>query len=93
MLQGRGRPPRRHRAEGDLVRVVGEGLLDRATYEPTIRKGWSALVRAVHPNGMLGYVQRIGDQPGATSASGTEIYGVGGFLLAGSEVNRLAIKE
>jgi len=46
-------------------------------------------VRAVHPNGMLGYVQRIGDQPGDTSASGTEIYGVGAFLLAGSEIHRL----
>ncbi len=69
---------------------VNEGLLDRATYEPAIRRGWSALVRAVHPNGMLGSVQRIGDQPGDTSASGSEIYGVGALLLAGSEVHRLA---
>jgi unsaturated rhamnogalacturonyl hydrolase len=69
---------------------VNEGLLDRATYEPVIRRGWTALVRAVHPNGMLGYVQRIGDQPGDTSATGTEIYGVGALLLAGSEVHRLA---
>jgi rhamnogalacturonyl hydrolase YesR len=70
---------------------VNHGLLERATYEPAIRRGWAALVRAVHPNGMLGYVQRIGDQPGDTSASGTEIYGVGAFLLAGSEVYRLAL--
>jgi unsaturated rhamnogalacturonyl hydrolase len=69
---------------------VNEHLLDRATYEPIIRRGWAALVRAVHSNGMLGYVQRIGDQPGNTSASGTEIYGVGAFLLAGREVHRLA---
>lgn len=51
---------------------------------------WSALVKAVHPDGMLGWVQRIGDQPGATTASTTEIYGVGALLLAGSEVHRLA---
>lgn len=69
---------------------VNQGLLDRAIYEPVIRKGWAALVRAVHPDGMLGYVQRIGDQPGDTSAEGTEIYGVGAFLLAGTEVLRLA---
>jgi rhamnogalacturonyl hydrolase YesR len=69
---------------------VNEGLLDRATYEPVIRRGWSALVRAVHPNGMLGWVQRIGDQPGDTSASGTEIYGVGALLLAGSEVYQIS---
>jgi rhamnogalacturonyl hydrolase YesR len=69
---------------------VNEGLLDGATYEPAIHRGWAALVRAVHPNGMLGYVQRIGDQPGDTSPSGSEIYGVGAFLLAGTEVHRLA---
>jgi unsaturated rhamnogalacturonyl hydrolase len=69
---------------------INEHLLDHATYEPIVRRGWAALVRAVHPNGMLGYVQRIGDQPGDTSPSGTEIYGVGGLLLAGSEVHRLA---
>jgi rhamnogalacturonyl hydrolase YesR len=71
---------------------VNEGLLDRSTYEPVIRKGWSALVHAVHSDGLLGWVQRIGDQPGDTSASGSEIYGVGGFLMAGSEVIRLAPK-
>jgi rhamnogalacturonyl hydrolase YesR len=69
---------------------VNEGLLDRAQYEPVIAKGWAALVQAVQPDGMLGYVQRIGDQPGDTSKSTTEIYGVGAFLLAGSEVHRLA---
>jgi unsaturated rhamnogalacturonyl hydrolase len=47
-------------------------------------------VRAVHADGMLGHVQRIGDQPGDTTAQGTEIYGVGAFVLAGSEVYRLA---
>ena len=69
---------------------VNEGLLDRAAYTPAITKGWSALVRAVHPNGMLGYVQRIGDQPGDTTAAGTEIYGAGALLLAGTEVHRMA---
>ena len=68
---------------------VNNGLLDRATYEPVIAKGWSALVRAVHPNGMLGNVQKIGDQPENTSADDTEIYGTGALLLAGSEVARL----
>ena len=68
---------------------VNEGLLDRAKVEPVIRRGWSALEKAVQPNGMLGWVQRIGDQPGATSESTTEIYGVGALLLAGSEVVRM----
>ncbi|HUP46625.1 MAG TPA: glycoside hydrolase family 88 protein [Thermoanaerobaculia bacterium] len=69
---------------------VNEGLIDRETFEPVIRRGWSALVRAVQPDGMLGYVQRIGDQPGDTAADGTEIYGIGALLLAGTEVWELA---
>jgi rhamnogalacturonyl hydrolase YesR len=69
---------------------ITHDLLDRATYEPHVRRGWAALVRAMRPDGMLGWVQRIGDKPGATSADTTEVYGVGALLLAGSEVHRLA---
>lgn len=69
---------------------VNQGLLERAVYEPVIRRGWDALVRAVHVNGKLGWVQRIGDQPGATTADGTEIYGSGAFILAATELHRLA---
>lgn len=69
---------------------VNRGLLDRATYEPAARRGWSALVRAVHPDGMLGWVQQIGAEPGSAGADSTEVYGTGALLLAGSEVIRLA---
>lgn len=68
---------------------INNGLLDRARYEPAVRRGWVAIVKAVQPDGMLGWVQRIGDQPGATTASTTEVYGVGALLLAGSEVYAL----
>jgi unsaturated rhamnogalacturonyl hydrolase len=69
---------------------VNRGLLDRATYEPAARRGWAALVRAVHPDGMLGWVQQIGAEPGSAGADSTEVYGTGAFLLAGSEIIRLA---
>jgi unsaturated rhamnogalacturonyl hydrolase len=68
---------------------VNEKLLDRATYEPVILKGWAALQRAVRPDGKLGYVQRVGAAPGDTGPDETEIYGVGAFILAGSEVHHL----
>jgi rhamnogalacturonyl hydrolase YesR len=71
---------------------INNGLLDKATYEPAVRRGWEALVTALHQDGMLGWVQRIGDQPGATSQETTEVYGVGALLLAGAEVYRLAGK-
>jgi unsaturated rhamnogalacturonyl hydrolase len=70
---------------------VNQGLLDAATYEPAIRRGWSALVRSVHPDGKLGWVQRVGSAPDQTSYDGTEIYGPGALLLAGSELYRMAL--
>jgi rhamnogalacturonyl hydrolase YesR len=69
---------------------INEGLLDRATYEPHAMRGWEALVRAVHPDGMLGWVQQIGAEPGSATFESTEVYGVGALLLAGSEMLRLA---
>jgi unsaturated rhamnogalacturonyl hydrolase len=69
---------------------IKQGLLDRATYEPAVMRGWQALVRAVHPDGMLGWVQQIGAEPGSAGADSTEVYGTGAFLLAGSAVHALA---
>jgi len=69
---------------------INKGLLPRSTYEPHVRRGWEALVKAVQPDGMLGWVQRIGYEPGATTADTTEVYGVGALLLAGSEISRMA---
>jgi len=69
---------------------VNHGLLDRATYEPAARRGWAALVRAVRPDGMLGWVQQIGAEPGSAGVDSTEVYGTGALLLAGSEMIRLA---
>jgi unsaturated rhamnogalacturonyl hydrolase len=68
---------------------VNQGLLDRATYEPAAKRGWAALVRAVQKDGMLGWVQQIGAEPGSAGADSTEVYGTGAFLLAGSEIIRL----
>ena len=61
-------------------------LLDKKTYWPVVQKAWTALNGAIHPDGMLGYVQPIGAAPGAVDENSTEIYGVGAFLLAGSEL-------
>jgi rhamnogalacturonyl hydrolase YesR len=65
---------------------VNHGILERRRYLPVVRAAWAALVNAVQADGKLGFVQQIGDQPGATDANTTEAYAVGGFLLAGSEV-------
>jgi hypothetical protein len=72
---------------------VNQGLLDRPTFEPAVRKAWSALVACVDADGKLTHVQPIGADPKKFAESSTEVYGVGAFLLAGSEVYRLAVMQ
>jgi unsaturated rhamnogalacturonyl hydrolase len=69
---------------------VNQKLLARRDYEPAIRKAWQGLVRCVDANGRLGFVQPIGANPATLNASDTEVYGVGAFLLAGSEIYHFA---
>ncbi|WP_420145478.1 glycoside hydrolase family 88 protein [Sphingobium sp.] len=42
---------------------INNGLLSRTEYEPTVRKGWAALQKAIQPDGRLGWVQKVGDSP------------------------------
>jgi rhamnogalacturonyl hydrolase YesR len=69
---------------------VNQGLLDRKTFEPAVRNAWTALVSCVNPDGKLTHVQPIGADPKKFNQEATEVYGVGAFLLAGSEIYRLA---
>jgi unsaturated rhamnogalacturonyl hydrolase len=71
---------------------INAGLLEEARYGAAVRDGWAALARAVRPDGRLGYVQSPNDRPAATDPDDTEPYGTGAFLLAGSEVFRLATR-
>ena len=72
---------------------VDNGLLDRATYQPAAVRGWAALGRAVQPDGMLGWVQQVGDRPDSVSAKETQFYGSGAYLLAGTAMFDLAKKR
>jgi unsaturated rhamnogalacturonyl hydrolase len=74
-----------------LAYGIHAGLLDRATYLPVLARAWNGMVaKALCPDGLLGYVQGVGDRPRPASAGETHDFGVGAFLLAGSEVARLA---
>nr|MCU0363887.1 glycoside hydrolase family 88 protein [Bacteroidales bacterium] len=68
---------------------VRTGILDRDTYLPAVVKGWKTMVNSVWPDGKVGYIQPIGADPKAVTREMTEVYGVGGFLMAGSEIVRL----
>ncbi len=76
---------------------INKGLLDTVTYMPVVVRAWTGMVYdALHSNGMLGYVQSSGKQPSDgqpllyDKAANFEDFGLGAFLLAGSEVYKLA---
>lgn len=68
---------------------INNGYLDKSTYMPAVVNGWKSMVASVWPNGKLGFIQPIGADPKAVTREMTEVYGVGGFLLAGTELTRL----
>ena len=72
---------------------VNNGLLDPTRYSPAIERGWTALSRAVHPDGKLGWVQQVGSGPDDVASDMTQLYGVGAFLLAGAEVRRMRASD
>lgn len=76
---------------------VRKGLLDKAAYLPPAVKAWNAMVTdALHEGGFLGYVQGTGKDPSAGQpvtydrVPNHDDYGVGAFLLAGSEIYKLS---
>ncbi len=71
---------------------VNNGYLDKDLYLPAVIKGWKSMVASVWPDGKLGYVQPIGADPKSVTGEMTEVYGVGGLLLAGSEITRMNLK-
>lgn len=69
---------------------INNGLLDKATYLPAVKKAWVGLNSLIQPDGRVGWVQPIGADPRKNfSAESWEVYGTGAFLLAGSEVIKL----
>jgi unsaturated rhamnogalacturonyl hydrolase len=71
---------------------INHRILDRGTYLPVVRKGWQGLLAHVYEDGRLGSIQPIGAAPGAYSVTSSYVYGVGAFLLTGSEVIELSKK-
>jgi rhamnogalacturonyl hydrolase YesR len=72
---------------------VNHGVLDRATYLPVIAKAWRGLVGEIYADGRLGNIQQTGAAPAHYLPSSSYTYGVGGFLLAGAEVEKLSEKH
>jgi uncharacterized membrane protein YgcG len=77
---------------------INEGIISKKTYLPVVVKAWNALMtESLHPNGFLGYVQGTGKEPkdsqpvGYDNVPNFEDFGLGCFLLAGSEMYKLGV--
>lgn len=77
---------------------VRHGLLPRKKMLPVLAHTWDALVTTcLHADGFLGYVQGTGKEPKDSQPVGYDTtpdfddFGLGCFLLAGSEMYKLAV--
>ncbi|HEV8273966.1 MAG TPA: glycoside hydrolase family 88 protein [Chitinophagaceae bacterium] len=75
---------------------INNNILNKKIYLPAITKAWNAMSKeAVHPDGKLGYVQGTGKEPKDgqpvtyENTPDFEDYGLGCFLLAGTEIYKM----
>ncbi len=77
-----------------LAYGINVGILDDAIYRPVVEKAWNGMVNdAIKDCGFLGYIQGPGHRPESSqpvTENSTRDFGVGAFLLAGSEVVKMA---
>lgn len=73
-----------------LTYGVNAQILDKSTYLPAIKECWTGLLTLVSHEGKLGYVQPIGANPKKVTKEMTATYGIGAFLLAGSELYKMS---
>jgi rhamnogalacturonyl hydrolase YesR len=72
-----------------LAAGVNQGWLDKKIYKPVIEKAWAGMLHYVYADGRLGCIQQTGADPQQFKASSSYTYGVGAFLLAGSEIRKM----
>jgi unsaturated rhamnogalacturonyl hydrolase len=69
---------------------INEGVLEPMKYSPVVEGAWRGMLQHVYQDGRLGSIQPIGAAPDKFNLSSSYVYGVGGFLMAGSEMDRYA---
>jgi rhamnogalacturonyl hydrolase YesR len=72
---------------------VNEGILDAKVYRPVIERAWKGMLAHVYADGRLGCIQQTGAEPAPFKATASYTYGVGGFLLAGTEIRKMTLHQ
>jgi unsaturated rhamnogalacturonyl hydrolase len=69
---------------------MNQGLLDRSRYATVVARAWQGLLRHIYADGRLGCVQPVGSAPTQYKPTSSYTFGVGAFLLAASEVEKMS---
>ena len=72
-----------------IAKGINDGYLDRAKYRPVVERAWAGMLKHVYADGRLGCIQQTGAEPAPFRETASYTYGVGGFLLAGSEIRQM----
>lgn len=75
---------------------INNNLLEKKKYTPSVSKAWNGMLKdCLHKNGFLGFVQSTGKMPSDgqpvtyNKVPDFEDFGLGCFLLAGSEIYKM----
>lgn len=68
---------------------INHHLLDLKKYRPVVERAWRGMLTHVYQDGRLGSIQPVGEAPAAYKADSSYVFGVGAFLLAGSELDTM----
>jgi len=70
---------------------INQGVLDAKIYRPVVEKAWAGMVGHIYWDGRLGCIEQTGAEPAPFKATASYTYGMGAFLLAGSEIRRMGV--
>ncbi len=68
---------------------IDHGLLDAKTFRPVVEKAWAGMLTHIYADGRLGCIQQTGAEPAFYRPTASYDYGIGAFLLAGSELRTM----
>jgi unsaturated rhamnogalacturonyl hydrolase len=68
-------------------------MLDAEKYLPVVEKAWGGMLMHIYKDGRLGSIQPIGEAPASYKPGSSYDFGVGAFLLAGSELDVLSERK
>jgi len=69
---------------------IDHHYLSPKAYRPVVEKSWKGILGHIYADGRLGCIQQTGSEPAFYYPGSSYDYGIGAFLLAGSELKTLS---